>query len=363
MAKEKPAERTTIKTLKDAKAFVASEAGQSLPMIQDYFYHVKDAFGKSDAKTRYNLSMNMLEMAATNPVEYSLQALKNTVRHYVVYQNLPNGGKLAKSEAERFEGEFKKAVNYLNTNGIGQEQINPYVEAGTSTAVKALEKHVKRISKKDWTDKMFDASEKLIISGLTSGLGGIKSLAANSALSLASRAPIKNVALNELVSYGAGEVGKYVQGMDAPKAVPTVAQSPVKTAVSSAANSALRFTQDFVKNVRGMARDAAPATTEQNPNGNMTQAGWGNTKLPGTDMSSSQPGAADQTLYGMWALARPAPIINKAMNQKPDTVPSVRPKWQMETLANPPGTQQNFARKNAPSQEYPPTGLIYGAIK
>jgi hypothetical protein len=257
-----------ITNYQQAVDFANSELGKKLPiwkLMDDINYYSVGTGSRGKHTRKYAApAIAALERVRQDPVGYvKSQGLTNYISYYTSAVRdhetaMARHKPLVQKEIDLYKGELSKALSFLIENKTPAVEIQKIVD---DYIVQRQISAQQNQPKPSFMDKVFGVAENLIVGGLTGGLGlsAIQVAGLNSALAIANGAKVEDALKAGLAGLAAGQVGQYLQTVNA------ITDNPiVNSAITNAAQSAAAATvlgQDVkTAALAGLAGGAAAGT-------------------------------------------------------------------------------------------------------
>lgn len=225
-----------ITTVAQAKAFVNSDLGKSLPYLSNYINTI-DSIKKNDdyAKAQTANAIAQIAFAASNPTDYALYNLNkaSSAFTYGKARNLNNWV----SDGQKNLG---LAANYLISQGVSAPEIYSQIEAGQQAGLKSANSDVSRLGKGNFLDKTLDVFDIVAGASVASamGLGPVGAAALNSAMAISNGANVTEALKAAIGGLTAAQVPEFLKSVNAISGNQIV-DAAVNSATQNIANAAI----------------------------------------------------------------------------------------------------------------------------
>ena len=202
-----------ITTYDQAIAFANSPTGQSIPGMWDALARVKESHSIRSLKRYRAEDIANIAKAAQDPLKWQLNRSVSAVANYAKAVAGGFDKNFDPSVKQNIIKEYEKLPSYLVSNKLDVSEI----QGIWREAEKSLLRNQQMQSKKSTFDYVFDIADSLIVGSLTGGLGlsPLNAAALSSAIAIANGADVKQALQAGLAGLGAGQVGEYLQTVNA----------------------------------------------------------------------------------------------------------------------------------------------------
>lgn len=202
-----------ITTYAQALEFANSSTGKSIPGMWDALARLKESHSISSLKRYRAEDIANIAKAAQDPLKWQLNRSVSAVANYAKAVAGGFDKNFDPSVKQNIIKEYEKLPSYLVSNKLDVSEI----QGIWREAEKSLLRNQQMQSKKSTFDYVFDIADSLIVGSLTGGLGlsPLNAAALSSAIAIANGADVKQALQAGLAGLGAGQVGEYLQTVNA----------------------------------------------------------------------------------------------------------------------------------------------------